>query len=115
MVKKLVAWFNDNKESPQLFDMLRRSIKSEATIKRLFQVFYQSLQLRLIVSYSVRIEETSFDNQEIIDVGRKLFLSIALHETSKLQICCVFRWLHLNIVPIGIIYYGGEREKASAN
>ena len=62
--------------------MLRQSIKSESTIKCLYQVFYQSLQLRFIVSYSVRIEETSFDIQEMIDVGRKLFLSIALHETS---------------------------------
>ena len=104
MVKKLIAWFNDNKESkkkgfPQLFDMLRRSIKSEPTIKRLFQVFYQSLQLRLIVSYSVRIEETSFDNQEIIDVGRKLFLSIALHETSKLN-----AMLKNNFLPTSIIF-----------
>ena len=62
--------------------MLRQNIISESTIKRLFQVFYQSLQLRKIVSYSVRIEDTDFEIQEMMNAGRKLFLSIAFHETS---------------------------------
>lgn len=104
LAKKLIAWFNENKESakerpfgfrfrgkesfnylkgfPHLFDMLRCNINSDSALKRLYQIFYQSLHLRQVVSYSVRIEDTDFAIKDMIDAGKKLFLSIVLHESS---------------------------------
>ena len=78
--KKLITWFNENREAkkekpfgfrfrgkesfnylqnfPQLFQMLKFKIASQA-FHRLMQVFYQSINLRKLVSFSVRIENIS--------------------------------------------------------
>ena len=103
--KKLITWFNENKlmkkdleftfrfrgkESfnylrsfPELIRLLLTKCSDKNTKTRLTQVFFQSINLRLLVSYSVRIE--SFDATDIpkmIEVGRKLFRSCCLFDTS---------------------------------
>ena len=94
--KKLTTWFNENhlsskkqefsfrfggKESnhylkyfPQLVSFLRNSITNSSRRSRLIQVFYQSLQLRKVISYAVRISEITEENiNEMLIYGTKLF------------------------------------------
>ena len=117
--KKVVAWFNEHntdsdaktfafrfrgKESkcycrtfPQLIMFLYKSVRENKTKIRLTQIFYQSLNLRKLISYSVRI--TDIKPIDIIDMenaGRKLFVS-----------CCLFdrtvtpsMWNFCNVAPV---------------
>lgn len=104
LAKKIIAWFNENKEAnkerpfgfrfrgkesanylkgfQQLIELVSRQVSSQASINRLCQVFHQSLQLRKLVSFCVRIEDTNYEVKDMLAAGRKLFLSCALYETS---------------------------------
>ena len=104
LAKKIIAWFNENegahkerdfgfrfrgRESynylcgfPFLIKMLKSKVNS-SSFYRLVQVFYESIYLRKIISYSVRIEDlVDFDFQEMIDIGRCLFKCCSLYDTS---------------------------------
>ena len=103
LAKKLVAWFNENRDAkqerdfgfrfrgresfnylqgfPSLIQMLKSKV-NKSGYDRLIQVFYQSFYLRHLVSFSVRIENIdSIDIPEIILTGKKLFTCCSLHDT----------------------------------
>ena len=101
MGKKIIAWFNENrlsrefgfkfreKESynywkrfPLLILMLKLYI-FEQNLTHLVQIHYESLCLRMLVSYSVRIEDASdIDASKIISVGQKLFRACCLYDNN---------------------------------
>jgi len=118
LAKKLRQWFNESsdlkneknfsfrfrgKESyhflqhfPMLIASLIQKIDSTDFHFHLFQVFYQSLMLRKLVSFSVRINDISMsDIDEMEKVGRSLF-----------KCCCIYdshvtpsMWVFCNIAP----------------
>jgi len=103
LAKKLRQWFNESsdfkneknfsfrfrgKESyhflqhfPMLIASLIQKIDSTDFHFHLFQVFYQSLMLRKLVSFSVRINDISMsDIDEMEKVGRSLFKCCCLYD-----------------------------------
>jgi len=116
--KKLITWFDENqgskvqdfsfrfrgKESnnflsffPKLIEFLKEKFNDKNRVQRLLQIFYQSLQLRYVVSYSVRITEiTEEDIAEMQKYGRKLFQSCALYDTSITPSL----WTLSNVAPV---------------
>ena len=102
--KKVIQWFNENKEAnkerdftfrfrgkesfnylqsfPSLISWLKDKFKNPDACYRLMQIFYQSLYLRKIVSFSVRIEDIVLaDTIEMEISGQKLFRCAALFDT----------------------------------
>ena len=85
--KKIQRWFNDNtgktdkdftfrfrgKESlgymkhfPELIELLVSNIKDDNVLKRLYEIHYQSIYLRKLLSYTVRI--TDFNEEDFFDM-----------------------------------------------
>ena len=101
MGKKIIAWFNENglsrelgfkfreeesynywKRFPLLILMLKLYI-FEQNLTHLVQIYYESLCLCMLVSYSVRIEDASdIDASKIISVGQKLFGACCLYDNN---------------------------------
>ena len=104
LAKKIIAWFNENKVSkqqrefgfrfrgresynylqgfPSLIYMLK-SLVDKNSYLHLLQVFYESVCLRKLISYSVRIEDTDdLDVDDMITTGRHLFTACALYDGS---------------------------------
>ena len=101
--KKLIAWFNENKVAkkerefgfrfrgkesfhylksfPHLISMLLEKV-DKRSCQCFIQVFYESLNLRKLVSFSVRIEDLDENIIEAMNqAGLNLFLSCALFDT----------------------------------
>ena len=119
MGNKIVQWFNENRESnsarfpysfrgkesfallkffPSLLVMLSESPGGDSDIMmlRLTQLFYQLIQLRKLVSLSVRIENIPDDYvTSLKEVGRRLFKSSNLYETS----ISPSLWVFSNVAP----------------
>ena len=117
--KKLITWFNENKEGkgekpfsfrfrgkesfnylkffPSLILVLKEKLTDRNSIHRIMCVFYQSLCLRKVVSYSVRIEEINLEDlDDMKQVARKLFVSCAKYDLNITPSL----WTFSNIAPI---------------
>lgn len=102
LAKKVIAWFNENKVSKQqrefgfrfrgresfnylqgfpfLIDMLKSLVDKNSCL-HLIRIFYESICLRKVISYSVRIEDTDdLDVDDFITTGRNLFTACALYD-----------------------------------
>ena len=99
--KKIVRWFNDNlgktekdfifrfrgkkilmylRHFPMLIQMLIANISNKVVLKRLHQIHFQSIHLRYLLSYSVRISDFSqVDLDEMKKEAHLLF-----------KACCLF-------------------------
>ena len=101
LAKKIKTWFNETsainvkdfsfrfrgKESflymkhfPSLIQMILNSIENDELKFRLPQIFFQSLRLRAVLSYSVRI----------IDFDQIMLSDMKLEATSLFRSCCLF-------------------------
>ena len=117
--KKMITWFNENKEGkgekvfsfrfrgkesfnylkyfPTLIVAIKTKLQDSNAINRLLCVFYQSMCLRKLVSFSVRIEEISAqDLYEMKQAGRKLFVSCAKYDLNVTPSL----WTFSNVAPI---------------
>ena len=117
--KKIRMWFNDNngksserdftfrfrgKESlmylrnfPKLIRMIFKNITERNVLKKLLQVHYQSIHLRMLLSYSVRISDfTSNDLSQMKHEGHLLFKACCIFD----QKCTPSLWTLCNVAPI---------------
>ena len=105
LAKKLITWFNENKinrkvkdfsfrfrgkESnhylqifPKMISLFYDKIVEKSCRIRLLQIFYQSVNLRKVISYSVRIESVGIEDiLDMKDAARNLFCSCCLFDTK---------------------------------
>ena len=117
--KKIQRWFNDNTEKtdkdftfrfrgkeslgymkhfPRLIELLVSNIKDGNVLKRLYEIHYQSIYLRKLLSYTVRI--TDFNEEDLLDmknVANVLFKACCSFEgkiSPSLWTLCIVAPIH---------------------
>ena len=80
-----------------LIDSLKPLVSKESSVLILYAVYYQTLLLRKLVSYSVRIESITLDDaEEMKKVGRALFKACCLHDFGVTP----SEWTFCNVAPV---------------
>ena len=83
----------------QFFPLLIDELKSKVPLKAhqtLCAIFHQTLLLRQLVSYSVRIDDISFEDVEVMrQLGRQLFKSYCFYDDSMTP----SQWTFTNVAP----------------